>query len=92
MTDTTIDFDALRAERNRLALENLRKLADELGCEFGDMQHNFNPHACYCACPNGPCEHRWDGEGYESDEGRVWSATCSRCGMTAMSHDQRVMP
>ena len=28
----------------------------------------------------------------EFDEGSGWSATCSRCGGTAMSHDMRVLP
>ena len=39
-----------------------------------------------CQCPNGPCEHIWDGPIEEYDEGRCVSATCSRCGMTAVSH------
>lgn len=44
------------------------------------------------AAISGPCEHTWDGPGYESPDDRVWSATCSRCGCTAMSHDMRFLP
>lgn len=50
---------------------------------------------CQCRCPDGDCEHRWDGERerIEHDGGSVSaSATCSRCGMSAMSHDMWVSP
>jgi len=87
------DFEALRAERNRRVMEHQQKLADELGVPLSSLRSNYNPNACYCACTSGgPCEHKWDGEGVEFDEGRGWSATCSRCGCTAMSHDMRVLP
>ena len=33
-----------------------------------------------------------DGDGWESEDGCAWSATCSRCGSTAMSHDMRNAP
>lgn len=87
------DFEALRTERNKRVEESMRRLAEEEGWEFGDMRSTFNPNACYCACGNGgPCEHNWDGPGYESEDGLCWSATCSRCGTTAMSHDMRNAP
>jgi hypothetical protein len=47
---------------------------------------------CSCECPDGPCEHVWDGELYTSSDGLGESATCSRCGMVAMHHDMWVMP
>ena len=31
-------------------------------------------------------------ESYEPEDGSFWSATCSRCGCTAMSHDMRCAP
>lgn len=83
------DFEALRAERNRRAMEMHQKIADEHGVPLQSLRSNFNPNACYCACP-GPCEHKWDGEVYES--GNMSSVTCSRCGGTAFSHDMRVLP
>lgn len=47
---------------------------------------------CVCKCPDGPCDHKWDGEGETSDDGRSWSATCSRCGKSAMAHSMWVGP
>lgn len=87
------DFDALRAERNAAVAEHHKKIAEEYGFSLDDLQSNFNPNACYCACgTGGPCEHKWDGETYESDDGLLTSATCSRCGMTAFSHTMRYAP
>lgn len=91
--ETAPDFEALRAERNRRVMEHHQKLADELGVPLSTLRSNYNPHACYCACTtDGPCEHKWDGEPWESADGCAWSTTCSRCGCTAMSHDMRVLP
>lgn len=47
---------------------------------------------CGCSCPDGPCEHRWDGPEWESDDSLASSVTCSRCGMIKMSHDIWVGP
>lgn len=47
---------------------------------------------CSCRCPDGPCEHRWDGDPAEFDDGRGWTSTCSRCGMWAINHGMRVAP
>ena len=90
---TTHDFESLREIRNGTVQEMHQKLADEWGISLQSLRSNFNPDACYCACgTGGPCEHKWDGDGVEFDEGSGWSATCSRCGGTAMSHDMRVLP
>lgn len=87
------DFEALRAERNRLVMESHQRIADELEIPLESLKSTFNPHSCYCACSTGgPCEHKWDGKGVEFDEGRGWTVTCSRCGCTAMGHDMRVLP
>lgn len=75
------NFDELRAERNRRTNASIEEFAKKLGCNPRDIGTTFNPNACYCDCGNGgPCEHKWDGEVYESEDGRCWSATCSRCG------------
>ena len=51
---------------------------------------------CKCTCGvegvEHVCEHSWDGEGETFDDGAGWSATCSRCGMSAMSHSMWVGP
>lgn len=43
--------------------------------------------ACKCNCPES-CEHVWDGETAEEDG--MSTATCSRCGKWAISHDMWV--
>lgn len=85
------DFDKLRAERNArhaAFIEQMRAEGYEPvgGCTLHD------PDACYCACPQGPCEHKWNGKPYESEDGCTWSTTCSRCGTVSLTHDMRVMP
>jgi len=47
---------------------------------------------CKCQCPDGPCEHQWDGAWYESEDGRMGTSTCSRCGMHRIDHDLWVCP
>lgn len=70
-----------------------RKNSNTMGSDPSNIKSTFDNNSCYCDCVNGgPCEHTWDGEPWESEDGRSWSATCSRCGMTAMSHDMRVLP
>lgn len=85
------DFEALRAKRNEAVKEMIRGLAEKLGEPNDPVTCTFDFDACYCACASGgPCEHKWDGPPWESDD--CWSATCSRCGETAMSHSMRVGP
>jgi hypothetical protein len=87
------DFEALRAKRNESVRNSIQELATELGVPFHKLSSNFKPNSCYCACAtHGPCEHTWDGEPYESEDGLEFSTTCSRCGMTSMSHDMRFLP
>ena len=80
------DFDALRAERN----EKMEAVIAEWRAEGFAMSPCSlrDKSACYCACgQGGPCEHDWSGKPFESDYG--WSATCSRCGASAISHSLR---
>lgn len=82
------DFEALRAERNA-RIEQHRKEIESEGWHVGACSFS-DPNACYCACSEGgPCEHSWDGPPYESLDKLVWSTTCSRCGITSMSHSFR---
>lgn len=68
----------------------------ELGAHFACGPSNAT---CKCTCGvegvEHVCQHQWDGEGetteYEGG-GCSWSATCSRCGMSAMSHSLWVGP
>ena len=89
------DFEALRAERNRKRHEWEQKMIAE-GWQISHCHHDDN--ACYCNCgytkglddPEHACEHVFDGEPYESPDGLMWSTTCSRCGITSMSHSMRM--
>jgi hypothetical protein len=88
---STPDFDALRARRNAEVRKHIAQIAKEHGLAPESIRSNFNPRSCYCACSTGgPCEHVWDGPQYQ-DNG-IFSTTCSRCSMTAISHDMRVAP
>ena len=50
------------------------------------------PGGCFCECgTGGHCEHVWDGWKNDAD-GRGGSVICTRCGISAMSHDARVLP
>lgn len=87
------DFEALRARRNADVLAEHQRLAEELGLPLSSICSSFNLAACYCACgTGGPCEHKWDGDRWDSEDGLAWSVTCSRCGDTAMGHDMRFAP
>jgi len=39
---------------------------------------------CKCECPDGPCDHVFDGPEETGDN--YSSATCSKCGMSAITH------
>jgi hypothetical protein len=87
------DFEALRRDRNERQQASMKRLAEELDIPLASLTSNHNPDACYCACSTGGlCEHQWNGEGVEFDDGRGWSVTCSRCNCTAMGHDMRALP
>jgi hypothetical protein len=88
------DFEALRAERDAA----LRKVAQEIHAEFfadkpiEDMQvHISGARGCYCACPDGPCEHQFSGC-REFDDGLGFEQVCQRGGTGAMSHSLRCGP
>jgi hypothetical protein len=91
MNDTKPDFEALRAERNAAMEAAIQATCIEHGCDRSKVRTTFNPHACYCACPDGPCEH--DFQGFRAfEDGRGGEAVCTRCGMGAMSHSIRCWP
>lgn len=86
------DFEALRAERNAAMAALIRRTAAELGWDPDEVTCSFDPHACYCACPKGPCEHDFQGwREIENDDGEVCGGeqVCKRCGMGAMAHGIR---
>lgn len=89
------DFEALRAQRNAAVEEVIKAACARHGFDPSKAYTSFNPDACYCACPDGPCEHDWQGwRDIEDDAGNMCGGerVCARCGMGAMSHDIRVAP
>jgi len=48
---------------------------------------------CKCECATGgPCDHQWDGPWEEFEGGGGGTATCSRCGMSALHHSLWTSP
>lgn len=91
MTDKP-DFEALRAARNERVMTMVREACADLGWrEAATEIRGFDPDACYCNCPDGPCEHDFQGW-REFEDGRGGEQVCSRCGLGAMSHSMRVGP
>ena len=93
MSEERPDFEALRKRRNKAVLAILQEAAKRLGWKEGDppLFSTFDPNACYCACSSGgPCEHDWSGPVEDFDGG--YSATCKRCGCSAINHDMANAP
>ena len=67
------DFAALRAQRNARVRASIQTLANEWGLDVESLKTTYRPTACYCACASGgPCEHKWDGAGWTSEDGCGW--------------------
>lgn len=83
------DFDALRNERNEKVVEMVKSIAKERGWDASGVLSTHNPDACYCACPDGPCEHDFQGWRpiYDDNDNECGGETvCTRCGCGAMHH------
>jgi hypothetical protein len=98
---TDAEFAELARKRDEAVEASVRALCDKHGWDFSKVGfHASHAHGCYCACPDGPCQHLWDGpvkaigleDGEDERDARCHSVTCSRCGADAMSHDMRCMP
>ena len=95
--------DADFAELSRQRDENLSRVIDAVCDQHGWDRTKVGVHVsgghsdtCYCACPDGPCQHDWTGPLHDilDSEDRPCGSevSCARCGMGAMSHDFRFMP
>jgi hypothetical protein len=88
---TDAEFDELKRKRDASIAASIDKLCVEKGWDRTKIGfHVSNAGHCYCACPEGPCQHIWDGPEETGDN--YSSATCSRCGCSAISHDMRCGP
>jgi hypothetical protein len=82
------DFEALRAQRNDAVTAAVHAACAQHGRDVAKVETTFNPNACSCACPGGPCEH--DFQGWRKfEDGHGGDTVCTRCGMGAMSHSIR---
>lgn len=95
---TPPDFERLRAERDAGLERIARSMWEKLGGDPGEAPtfHCREYHSpCYCACPDGPCEHDWDGSrDIAGDDGTLagWETCCTRCGEGAMHHSMAFLP
>lgn len=91
---TDAEFDELKRKRDSNIRALVEKVAAKHGIEPGAV--TFHAHGygneCYCACPDGPCQHIWDGPEWISEDRCAASVTCSRCGEVGMFHDMRCAP
>ena len=96
MRERPTDEEFAELKRNRD--EGIRKVIAATCAELGLDPNEAHVHSrdlgaeCYCACPDGPCQHTWDGPEYTEDNGCMSSTTCSRCGAVAFYHDMGRMP
>lgn len=85
MTDAP-DFAALRAARDAALKELFEAACAEMGCDPAQAEmHVLGARGCYCACPDGPCEHVFTGWRRFADGGGGESY-CQACGLGAMRH------
>lgn len=90
---TESEFNELKRQRDASVEASIVKACKELGIEREAAQvHVSHADDCYCACPDGPCQHIWDGAEYVSEDQCMFSTTCSRCGAVCAYHDMRCMP
>ena len=88
---TDAEFEELKRKRDEAIAAAVDALCEKQGWDRSKAQvHVSHAGDCYCACPDGPCQHIWDGPEFQ-DEG-LSSGTCSRCGAVAAFHDMRFMP
>jgi hypothetical protein len=87
------DFDELRRKRDEALNALFDAVCKEQGWDRSQVSAHISPdpRGCYCACPDGPCEHEFSGW-RDFEDGNGGEAICKKCGMGAMSHDMRCMP
>lgn len=90
------EFDELKRKRDESIAASIEAVCKENGWDRGDLKvSHCHASGCYCDCPDGPCQHVWDGPEYTEESeggGFMSSVTCSRCGTPAIYHDMRCGP
>jgi hypothetical protein len=87
---TDAEFDELKRIRDEAIRKQVLKICEREGWDPAQTSfHASHMDGCYCACPNGPCQHIWNGPDYISEDQCMVSVTCSRCSAVAAYHDMR---
>jgi|ERR1700761_2484792 len=91
---TDEEFEELRRKRDEALSKHIEEMCKEEGWDIKAVHVHSRDResACYCGCPDGPCQHIWDGPEHVSEDQLMSSATCSRCGEIAFYHHMRVLP
>ena len=90
---TEAEFAELARKRDEAVDAIVKEVCERMGQDpAGASYHVSHSGECYCACPDGPCQHVWDGAIFQDEDGLFASVTCSRCGALSMYHDMRVGP
>jgi hypothetical protein len=90
---TDAEFEELKRKRDESVRRSVAKICEEEGWDPAQTSFHASHHdGCYCDCPDGPCQHVWDGPDYTSDDQCMVSVTCSRCGAVCAYHDMRCAP
>lgn len=93
---TDAEFDELKRKRDESVAASVAAICKEHGWDPAEVKVNdCHSRGCYCACPDGPCQHIWNGPEYTEESeggGFMSSVTCSRCGAPAIYHDMRCGP
>ena len=91
---TDEEFAELARKRDEAVRATVKRFCEEQGWDDPAQTafHASHSHGCYCACPDGPCQHVWDGPEYVSEDEGLVSVTCSRCEAVAAYHDMRCGP
>ena len=88
---TEAEFDELKRKRDEAIRAIFEQACKEQRWDPAKTEFHFSSMGrCYCACPDGPCQHVWDGPEYTEE--CMSSTTCSRCGAIAAYHDMRCGP
>lgn len=96
---TEAEFDALKAERAREIERVIRAVYERNGWPVSKLHAHVSygggTDDCYCACPDGPCQHEFDGWRDILDDNEQpcgGEQFCRRCGMGSMVHSLRTAP
>lgn len=92
---TEAEFAELARKRDEAFARFIDSFCAERGWDRSKTSlhvHSGGSTSCYCACPDGPCQHEWTGPWRDFEDGHGGEVTCARCGMGSMAHDLRVMP